>query len=108
EFSGLSASEFRLVETLARDIALPLPQVPSRRDRPGSRGHRIHWGRALQQARRQEGELLVLPRRQRRRQPLPLLVLVDVSGSMERYARLLLAFLHQATRGVPRSAFAFG
>ena len=34
----------------------------------------------------------------RRRQPLPLLVLVDVSGSMERYARLLLAFLHAATR----------
>ena len=34
----------------------------------------------------------------RREQPLPLLVLVDVSGSMERYARLLLAFLHAATR----------
>jgi uncharacterized protein with von Willebrand factor type A (vWA) domain len=31
---------------------------------------------------------------------LPLLVLVDVSGSMERYARLLLAFLHAATRGI--------
>lgn len=108
DFAGLSASEFRLVETLARDIALPLPEVPSRRDRPGQRGHRIHWGRALQQARRHDGELIAPPRRQRRRQPLPLLVLVDVSGSMERYARLLLAFLHQATRGVPRSAFAFG
>lgn len=108
DFAGLSASEFRLVETLARDIALPLPELPGRRQRPGPRGHRIHWGRALQQARRHEGELLAPPRRERRRQPLPLLVLVDVSGSMERYARLLLAFLHQATRGVPRSAFAFG
>jgi uncharacterized protein with von Willebrand factor type A (vWA) domain len=38
-----------------------------------------------------------------------LLVLVDVSGSMERYARLLLAFLHAATRKHPRRAvFAFG
>lgn len=44
----------------------------------------------------------------RRPQPLPLLILVDISGSMERYARLLLAFLHQATRGTPRAAFAFG
>jgi uncharacterized protein len=35
-------------------------------------------------------------------------VLVDVSGSMERYARLMLAYLHQATRGVPRQVFAFG
>ncbi|MBL0919120.1 MAG: VWA domain-containing protein [Hydrogenophaga sp.] len=108
DFAGLSASEFRLVETLAREIALPLPEVRSRRERPGSRGHRIHWGRALQQARRHDGELIDPPRRERRRQVLPLLVLVDVSGSMERYARLLLAFLHQATRGVPRSVFAFG
>lgn len=108
DFTGLSASEFRLVEHLAREIALPLPEVASRRERPGSRGHRIHWGRALQQARRHDGELINPPRRERRRQVLPLLILVDVSGSMERYARLLLAFLHQATRGVPRSVFAFG
>jgi uncharacterized protein with von Willebrand factor type A (vWA) domain len=50
-----------------------------------------------------------LPRLQRREQLLPLLVLVDVSGSMERYARLLLAFLHAATRRHPRcDVFAFG
>ena len=40
---------------------------------------------------------------------MPLLVLVDVSGSMERYARLLLAFLHAATRRAGRrDVFAFG
>ena len=40
---------------------------------------------------------------------MPLLVLVDVSGSMERYARLLLAFLHAATRGARKAdVFAFG
>ncbi|MBU3724241.1 MAG: VWA domain-containing protein, partial [Burkholderiaceae bacterium] len=42
------------------------------------------------------------------RRPLPILILVDVSGSMERYARLLLSFLHQSTRGVRRSVFSFG
>ena len=50
---------------------------------------------------------------QRHAQPLPLLVLVDVSGSMERYSRLLLSFLHAATRDVSgqrarRDVFAFG
>ncbi len=108
DFAGLSASEFRLVEQLVRQIPLPLPPVASRRLRSGSRGSQPHWSRALQLARRQGGELLSLPRRQRREQPLPLLVLVDVSGSMERYARLLMAFLHQATRGTQRHAFAFG
>ena len=109
DFNTLSASEYRLVERLARDIALPLPQVASRRLRPGTRGARLHWPAVRREAARHGGELLRLPRLQRRQQPLPLLVLVDVSGSMERYARLLLAFLHAATRGLPRrDVFAFG
>jgi uncharacterized protein with von Willebrand factor type A (vWA) domain len=63
----------------------------------------------LRHAGRTGGELLVLRRLRRRREPLPLLVLVDVSGSMERYARLLLAFLHAATREHRRrDVFAFG
>lgn len=108
DFAGLSASEFRLVEQLVRDIPMPLPPVRARRTRAGTRGHHPDWPRALQQARRLGGELLQLPLLTRRRQPLPLLILVDISGSMERYARLLLAFLHQATQGTPRAAFAFG
>lgn len=108
DFASLNASEFRLVERLVRQTALPLPRVPGRRTRSGWRGHAPHWAKALQQATRHEGEVLLLPRRQRQPQTLPLLILVDVSGSMERYARLLLAFLHQATRGQRRAAFAFG
>ena len=114
DFNQLSASEYQLVERLARDIALPLPHYAARRTRPGVRGSRPHWPGALQQAARTGGEVLALPRLQRRQQPLPLLVLVDVSGSMERYARLLLAFLHAATAprhagpGLRRDVFAFG
>jgi uncharacterized protein with von Willebrand factor type A (vWA) domain len=59
------------------------------------------------------GEMLQLLRRERLRRPLPWLALVDVSGSMERYARLLLAFLHAATStrrhaGLRRQVFSFG
>ena len=113
DFNQLSASEYRLVERLVRDIRLPLPSVPARRVRAGVRGARLHWGRTLRDAARTGGELMTLRRLQRRRQPLPLLLLVDVSGSMERYARLLLAFLHAATRQIDgqrirRDAFAFG
>ncbi|WP_332826404.1 vWA domain-containing protein [Ramlibacter sp.] len=109
DFNALSAGEFHLVEGLARDIALPVPQVEMRRMRPGTRGSRLHWARSMRHASQTGGELLVLRRMQRSRQPLPLLVLVDVSGSMERYARLLLAFLHAATRlHRRRDVFAFG
>jgi uncharacterized protein with von Willebrand factor type A (vWA) domain len=113
DFNALSGSEYRLVERLARDIALPIPCVPSRRLLPGVRGARMHWPGVMRHAAGTGGELVQLPRLQRHQQPLPLLVLVDVSGSMERYARLLLAFLHAATRGGHgrvgrRDVFAFG
>lgn len=109
DFNGLSASEYQLVERLARRIALPVPVFESRRTRAGLGGARLHWPGVMQQAARTGGELLHLPRLRRREQTLPLLVLVDVSGSMERYARLLLAFLHAATAGLPRrDVFAFG
>jgi uncharacterized protein with von Willebrand factor type A (vWA) domain len=116
DFNALGATEFRLVERLARDIRLPLPTFASRRSRPGHRGQALHWRGVMQSAVRSGGEPIFLPRLQRVRQPLPLLVLVDVSGSMERYARLLLAFLHAATSRkalggsarLQRHVFAFG
>jgi len=113
DFNALGASEYRLVERLARDISLPIPSLPSRRLRPandvGSQHARMHWPGVLHEAARTGGEILRLPKLSRREQPLPLLVLVDVSGSMERYARLLLAFLHAATRRAGRrDVFAFG
>jgi uncharacterized protein with von Willebrand factor type A (vWA) domain len=112
DFNALGAAEYRLVERLARDIALPVPTLPSRRLRvTGDAGahSRMHWPGVMQGAARTGGEFMHLPRLSRRRQPLPLLVLIDVSGSMERYARLLLAFLHAATRrGGRRDVFAFG
>ena len=109
DFNALSATEYRLVERLARDVKLPLPMVASRRTRPAASGAQLHWPGVMQQAVRSGGEIMQLPRLQRHEQLLPLLVLVDVSGSMERYARLLLAFLHAATRRHPRcDVFAFG
>lgn len=109
DFNGLSASEYQLVQRLARDIALPIPGIPTRRARAGLRGGRPHWPSILHEAAQTGGEVLHLPRWQRLNAPLPLLILVDVSGSMERYARLLLAFLHAATMGNRRrDVFAFG
>lgn len=109
DFRTLDGWEYRQVERWAREICCVLPQRPGRRTRAGVRGGALHWPRALREAARLEGEVLRLPRRSRQPQPLPLLVLIDVSGSMERYARLLMAFLHAATRAARRrDVFAIG
>lgn len=97
DFNQLSASEYRLVQQLVRDIRLPLPSYRSRRTQLRPSGASVHWPASLKAAARTGGELASLRWRRRRKLPMPWLALVDVSGSMERYARLLLAFLHQAS-----------
>jgi len=109
DFRSLDAWEYRRVESLAREIRWPLPLQAGRRTQAGARGARVHWHKVLQEAARLQGEWVHLPRRQRRPEPLPLLILIDVSGSMERYTRLLMAFLHVATRAARRrDVFAIG
>jgi uncharacterized protein with von Willebrand factor type A (vWA) domain len=58
------------------------------------RGPRIDLRRALMRSLRTGGEVIVLPTRRRRSRPRPLVLLCDVSGSMERYSRMLLHFAH--------------
>lgn len=108
DFESLNASEYRLVEQWVREMPMAMPMVDSRRRRHASRGNQLAWSRLMREASRHDGDVLSLPLLKRRRHPLPLLVLVDVSGSMQRYSRLMLAFLHQATRHTERSVYAFG
>jgi uncharacterized protein with von Willebrand factor type A (vWA) domain len=54
------------------------------------------------------GDLLELPRRRRREAVRPVVMLADVSGSMERYSRVMLHFLYGvANSGAPAEAFVF-
>jgi len=109
DFNQLGAAEFSLVQRLAREIALPIPKVATRRKVSHPRGTQLHWSKTLKSAAQLGGEFLELPKLGPQLQPLPVLILVDISGSMERYARLLLAFLHKATEHVrTRDVMAFG
>jgi uncharacterized protein with von Willebrand factor type A (vWA) domain len=62
------------------------------------RGPRIDIRRALMRSLRTGGEVVQLPTRRRRTRPRPLVLLCDVSGSMERYSRMLLHFAHGMAR----------
>jgi uncharacterized protein with von Willebrand factor type A (vWA) domain len=108
DFNNLSGAEYALVMRIAQTIGLELPKYLSRRHALGTRGHALAWGPTLARAAHTLGEPLQLLRKRRKPQALPVLMLVDVSGSMERYTRLLLAYLHAATQGAQRSVFSFG
>ena len=108
DFQSLNASEFLLMERLVCEVPLELPTHRSRRMQSAAQGRHPDWPRLVRETSRYAGEAPAPAFLRHRQQPLPLLVLVDISGSMERYARLLLAFLHQSTRGLRRSVFSFG
>jgi uncharacterized protein with von Willebrand factor type A (vWA) domain len=61
------------------------------------RGARIDLRRAIAESLRSGGDVVTLPTQRRRLRPRPLVLLCDVSGSMERYSRMLLHFAHALT-----------
>lgn len=84
------------------------PGVRRTRRWVAGRGSRVDLRRALARSLRSGGDLVVLPRRRRRPRPRPVVLLCDVSGSMERYSRMLVQFAHALARRHRRvEAFVF-
>ncbi|HEY4463170.1 MAG TPA: VWA domain-containing protein [Streptosporangiaceae bacterium] len=98
DFSDLSPAELSELEALMRQLALATPPRRTRRYRPKADGTRPDLRATLRQARRTAGEPVLLARRAPRLRPRRLIVLCDISGSMEPYARAMLQLLYCASR----------
>ncbi len=109
DFAQMTAEEEAAVRAFLRTLRWPLPPRRTRRWQSGARHGRPDLRRTLRRALRHQGEVLRLAMRLPRYKPRPLVVLCDISGSMERYSRLLLHFLHAITGGLRRvESFVFG
>ena len=92
----------------SRRLRLPVPERRTRRYRAARRGPRIDFRASMRRALRPEG-LIELRRREPRRRPPPLVILCDISGSMSRYTRMFLHFMHAITNDRDRVfGFTFG
>jgi uncharacterized protein with von Willebrand factor type A (vWA) domain len=94
DFTELSPGELRQLVTLMREMTLAIPPRRTRRYRPARDGKRPDLRRTLRLARRSGGEAIRFARRAPRVRPRRLVVLCDISGSMEPYARALLMLLY--------------
>ncbi len=109
DFEAMSASEINQAKVEIRSLRLPLDARRTRRARPASRGRQVDLKRTIRGAIGNAGEVLTIERRQAVTRPPPLVVLCDISGSMSRYARILLHFLHAVANDRERvSVFLFG
>ena len=97
DFAELTIDERATVQAALERLAWDADEHRTRRWQPG-RGHRIDLRRAMARSRRTGGEITTLPRTQRRTRPRPVVLLCDVSGSMELYTRTLLLFAHTLSR----------
>ena len=97
DFETMTADELAAVKTMLGELRLPLPELPTRRTVAAARGQRVDLRATLRRATGAAGALSPLRWRRRGRRTPPLVILCDISGSMDRYARMLLHFLHAIT-----------
>ena len=97
DFATMSGEELGQVKRMLARLRLPLPKVPMRRTRPDDRGRRIDLRATLRRSAGAAGAAAPLAFRARTLRTPPLVVLCDISGSMDRYSRMMLHFLHAIT-----------
>jgi len=109
DFEKMSSQEIRDALDAIRRMRLPIMEVPTRRFRAHPSGARIDMRRSLRAALRSGSDYIPLLRRKRRTRHPPLVIICDISGSMERYSRMMLHFMHAITNDRDRvHTFLFG
>lgn len=107
DFAELTPAELLSLSAAMRRFRLATPPRPSRRFRPASAGPSVDLRATLRRARRTAGQPVVLARRARRTRRRRLVVLCDISGSMEPYARAMLQLLWCARVAARAEVFTF-
>ena len=109
DFEKMSADEIRDAIAAVHRMKLPLNEVPTRRFKQSNTGTRVDMRRSMRAALRSGTDFIPLMKRKRRMRRPPLVVICDISGSMERYSRMLLHFMHTVTNDRDRvHTFLFG
>jgi uncharacterized protein len=106
DFEDLTWSETEQVKRLLQQAPWRIAERRTRRLR-AARSGRVDLRRTARHSIRSSGELIRLLHRQPRLRRRPLVLLCDVSGSMERYSRLLLIFAHAIARREDVETFVF-
>ena len=109
DFETMTVEELAQAKKLIANLRLPIPEIRTRRFQPDARGARVDLRASLRASLRHGAKIIPLKRRSPERRHPPLVILCDVSGSMNRYSRMFLHFLHAITNDRDRvTSFVFG
>ena len=93
DFAEMTAAELEMAKRVIAKMPDSLGLRRTRRFEAG-KGRLLNMRRLLREMMRQRGDVTTLPRHRRKEKPRPVVLLCDISGSMERYTRVLLHFMH--------------
>lgn len=109
DFETMTNVELAQAKQLIARLRLPIPKIRTRRLRPDPHGARIDLRDTLRASVRQGSDSIPLKRRSPQFRHPPMVILCDISGSMSRYSRMFLHFLHAITNDRDRvHTFLFG
>jgi uncharacterized protein with von Willebrand factor type A (vWA) domain len=108
DFEQMSAAEIAQAMKAIRRLTLPIRAARTRRTAPSPHGPRIDMRATFRRSMKPHG-VIDLARRVQRLRPPPLVILSDISGSMSKYSRMFLHFMHAITSDRDRvHCFTFG
>jgi uncharacterized protein with von Willebrand factor type A (vWA) domain len=102
DFATLDDEELAKVKRMMQSLAWNLPPRRTRRTVRARHGAHVDLRRTMRQNLRHGGEVFHLARRKRKEKRRPVVLICDISGSMERYARVLLQFIYVVTSRLDR------
>ncbi len=109
EFSQMTPEELERIKRLIHQMRWRISLRETRRRRRHRRGDLLHMRAVVRDAARHNGRLTRLLWQRRKVKQRPLVIIADISGSMEKYARLLLQFLYSVAHSLPQvECFVFG
>jgi uncharacterized protein len=113
DFESMTTAEWAAAQRMVAALEPLFGLVHTRRQAPAARGTRVDLRALLRECARRGGDAAILPRQRRRTRTEPIVVIVDISGSMSRYSRMFLHFIHALVSaglgaGVRVNAFVFG
>jgi uncharacterized protein len=107
DFADCTVEELMALRRLVADLDVVAPLRPSRRRRRHHAGDRLDRRATLRLARRSGGDPVELVRRTPSERRRRVVLIADVSGSMESYSRAYLYLLHGAVRALRAETFVF-
>lgn len=107
EFATCTEDELQLLADLVAELPLTPPMRKGRRRHVKRSGERFDVRRTLRRAHRTGGDPVRLIKRERKERPRRIVLIADISGSMEPYARVYLHLLRGAVRALGAESFVF-